>query len=338
MPYKIIFAVFASLVALGAAVAQTEPEASPQAEAEWVNPPPPPPSTIIRVVQEVLKAQSQGKLSLFSAASSTNSSEEYFSVVGISEAQKIFMGEKFNALGEMLSEEGRNLGETYRRWPEFSEEELTQFENTVGTFIGGAIDTFDSIFKETLTPPQLQLVREYNLAMPDIFSRVLQEISDESDDAPIAINFDAYEALDLSEEQRETLARLQEESEAEMQPVWDDVKTLLGDFIEETQKESPNEMAMLRFLGRFNQIKNKVTSLAKKTRENVEANLTPEQKERLAQIREEVPLRLAKIKEELEKKKAEPQDDSWKDAWKPGDPIPEHLKSPQPKRRFPFRL
>ena len=40
-------------------------------------------------------------------------------------------------------------------------------------------------------------------------------------------------------------------------------------------------------------------------------------------------------KEELDKKA---KDDSWKDAWKPGDPLPEGATPPTQERRFPFRM
>jgi len=247
------------------------------------------------------------------------------------------VSEKLKVLGEPFRKEAENLVESANRLHEFSAEELIRFDDAMGSFIENAYDTVDSVVRETLTESQLQLAREYNLVMPGVLERMLAQLSD---DVPsIVTNFDAYEALDLSDEQREVLTKLQKTSQEEMQPLWSEVHVFLEDLFEKAKNaESPEDFDLSGIIAKVNGLKNKAAALAKKTKEQIEANLTPEQKERLSQIREEVPKRIAKIMEELEKKKSEPQDDSWKDAWKPGDPIPEHLQAPEPKRRFPFGL
>ena len=330
MPYKILFAVFVSLFAFGVASAQTEPRAAVNSVVFT-----PGPSTVVRMFQEIWRAENQGKNTTFAIA---NNDDELQSFANISESQWKFLKEKLHDAGESLDEEGRGVMESLNRWQELSEEEIAQHNDTFGTLLEKLFDTTDSIIAETLTPPQLQLIREYQLVVPGTVAEMLAETG--LNIPEILVNFGAYEALDLSEEQKEALAKLQEESQKEMQPIWNDVKALAEYAYEKAQNaKSAEELDIQEIITKAKGILDKAAPLAKKTREQIEESLTPEQKERLAQIREEVPLRLAKIKEELEKKKAEAaKDESWKDAWKPGDPIPEHLKAPEPKRRFPFGL
>ncbi len=262
----------------------------------------------------------------------------FHSLVGISESQQKHLDEKLNRLNDDSFNEAQEKFERVNRWRELSPEELVQADEEVGPFFRTQFEKSDSIFKETLTPPQLQAAREYELTLPSVVSQLVGQISNDPENVPdITLNFDAYQALDLSDEQKEKLAELQKESDKEMQPILDDVKKLMEILLEDqaNDKEPDMEKLTLKVLA----IRDKAASNAKKTKEKLEQNLTPEQRERLAKIREEMPQKLAKIKEELAKKKAEPQrDDSWKDAWKPGDPLPEGVEPQQPKRRFPFGM
>jgi len=74
-----------------------------------------------------------------------------------------------------------------------------------------------------------------------------------------------------------------------------------------------------------------------RARERIREILTPEQRERLEKLGEEIPKKLAQLKDKQESET--PKDEPWKpgaDSWKPGDPIPEHLQAPEPRRRFPM--
>ena len=333
----IIIAVYFVLAVISFGVAQTQPETQPQPEKEPIIFSPGP-STAVRFLQEMLRLDSQGKTTAFYF-----DNEEFQSFVGISEAQQIFLWEKIGEL-ESPDEKEKILVNSLNRWQELPAEELARLEDTYLTLYDEAFNTIDSIFKETLTPSQLQLINEYHLATPGFIAKMVEEIPfiDSDQLAEIGVKFAAYEALDLSDEQKEALAKLQKESEEEMRPLWGEVRTFTDEVYEKAIKAESQKDAMKllqEILPKAIELKDKATAITKKTKEKLEANLTPEQKQRLAQIREKVPKKLAKIKKELEKKKAEaPKDDSWKDAWKPGDPIPEDLQAPEPKRRFPFKL
>ena len=333
---SIIIAVCFVLAVISFGVAQTEPEPKPEKEPIIFSPGP---STSVRAMQEMLRLESQGKHTALYFVED----EEFLPFVGISEAQRIYLRKKLDAHEQFEVENATNFVNSLNRWQELPAEELARFEDAFFTFYEKSVNISDSIFEEALTPSQLQLVSEYHLATPGFIARVFTSIPGADTDqlAEIGVKFAAYEALGLSDEQKEALAKLQKESEEEMRPLWGDAKMFLEDFFEKAKNAESQEDAdklMQEILVKANELKDKATAITKKTKEKLEANLTPEQMERLAQIREEVPKKLAKIKKELEKKKAEAQDDSWKDAWKPGDPIPEHLQAPEPKRRFPFKL
>ncbi|MGL4943665.1 MAG: hypothetical protein ACRC46_10790, partial [Thermoguttaceae bacterium] len=63
------------------------------------------------------------------------------------------------------------------------------------------------------------------------------------------------------------------------------------------------------------------------------AVLTPEQREKLERLTVSVRERLAHL---ATLPKDEPEDDSWKNSWKPGDPIPEGFAPPRKTRGFPM--
>ena len=328
MPHKIIFTLFLALFAGLSAVAQTEPEAPPRVIFS------PGPSTSVRLFQKILRLEEKSPWLLADA-------DEVQAFVGISEAQKNHLNERLKFVDETLNDkEARLLVESLNRWQELPEEEITRLDDALAVVLEKAIDMTDSIVTETLTQPQLQSMREYALVTPSVFEIQLAEILGDGPDhvTEFTVNFGAYEALDLAGEQKETLAKLQKKSQEDMQPVWNDVKTFLESMHEKAQSED-FDFDFQEIIPKIDAIRDRAASLAKQTRETIKEHLTLEQRERLAEIREEVPKRLAKIKEEFEKKKAEAaKDESWKDAWKPGDPIPEDLRVPEPQRRFPFRM
>ncbi len=68
------------------------------------------------------------------------------------------------------------------------------------------------------------------------------------------------------------------------------------------------------------------------------ALLTTEQKAKLDKIREDWPKKLEQLRADWKWKqeKKKPEDDSWRDAWKPGDPVPEGAVAPRIRKPFPF--
>ena len=88
--YAVCFALVAALVAMPLAAAQTEQQ--PEKESVVITSEQLRPSTAVRVLQVMLKAESQGKFT--SADDDDGFHESFKSFIGVSEAQDIFINEK----------------------------------------------------------------------------------------------------------------------------------------------------------------------------------------------------------------------------------------------------
>ena len=314
-----IVLIFLTTIATG--YAQTEPTAKEEEFA--LNPGP---STVIRYFQFAIQKEQQGKtlMSRLDGADST----VYLEMVGLSDTQRKHINDK--SLEFMLKMKA-GAGEAVRqlnRWQELSPEELTAAEDQFFDSYSEAMDDFDSQIRGTMTPVQLQKTLEYELATPSPF------LSDLLKNEEHSMNFAAYDALDLTDEQKKEIDNIKGETNRETEPIFSELKNLATELLSDPTKE-PSESVQAKLMTKLTELREKAKTLVKKSQEKVREKLTTEQREKLDSIREEHAKKIAKIKEELEKKA---KDDSWKDAWKPGDPLPEGAVPPVKERRFPFRM
>jgi Spy/CpxP family protein refolding chaperone len=265
----------------------------------------PSPAFMFRIFQVMHEANREGKLLFGHLLEEEDEDGSLKELLGISEAQRLHFDTKMQAI------EKRFDGDDFDKGPEDdSPDAFAGWEDKEIELYSQAFDEMDTVVRETLTPFQLQALREYDLVNPLDVEEIMLGVS---------TNFDAYEALDLSEEQREQLKEILEEEVAQSQKMFEEIEKTLSN-----PGENLEESGFLE-KGKANAVK---------IREKIQKILTPQQRERLDQLKEEISKKLAQIKE---KKASEPpkEDDSWKDAWKPGDPIPEEFQQPTPPIRFP---
>ncbi len=276
-----------------------------------------PPEMQVRFFLEALKVEAAGKTGFYRWE---NDKAFYHSQLDISEAQSSLLEERVLELENQFNDRFVGLVHRVKNWRELPPEELPELEEEFFGTLTMGWDAFDAAHREILTPEQLERAKELDLALPSpIFG-----------DLDLVVNFAAYEALGLNEEQNEKLAEIQNEMASEQQRFADEFKDFLkkafaGQITDETEINEGTA-----------KIVNEAQARTKKIREAIREILTPEQRKRLDEIREEVPKKLQAFREALKKKQAEnPEDDSWKKSWKPGDPMPEGAVPPRRPSRFP---
>ena len=214
-----------------------------------------------------------------------------------------------------------------------------------------------------LTPEQMQVVREYELAM-------MGEI-------PI-LNPSMFECLDLTEEQKAQMASIKQAMEQEFEAIVEelvqaqdaldmlefDLFDKLGiKFDENGIPVDENGKSLMNNLEALMEIKKKSELIKKEMTANTEARmkqineraggfmrgfkfemfdvLTDEQMERMQRIIDNPPEFIKKRRDQSQKERAgKEKKDKWQpgpDSWKPGDPIPEEYLQQRQERRFPRR-
>ena len=271
-------------------------------------------------VREAIIAESQGKLTLLRLQEGSDEEIAAFcDPAGISESQAIFMKNQLDELGNQLNERAGEIDEFIEtnNIADLSPEMLASLDNDISSIYHDLFAGMDQIAQESLTPEQFNRLREVESMMPSVLEEMLGELYGEEYEN---MNFAIYETLDLSEEQSDELAIIQEEFN-------EDIRRILAEDQAVTENRDANEILLPKTL-------EKIKNLTAAMKSKVHDRLTVEQRERLAKIPEKYAAMIAKAKNESGQ---EPEDDSWKHAWKPGDPIPEGMKVPeQSPRRFPI--
>lgn len=285
----------------------------------------PGPSTMMRMFQFMTVAEQQGKTMFLKLGEN-----EFQHFIGLTPAQELHLGPQLDALEEKYNQTGRDYIEQLNNWQNLSPEALGKLEDEFVAFYDQGLSEASTIVQGTLTPEQIQKAQMHALTVPSMMSQFLGE--------PFMLNFSALEALDLSEEQKEKLAKVQEEMKSETDEFFKELTDTLQTLLPKNGEE-PSEELQKKIMETVGKLQEKGKSLAKKHQTQAEGILTKEQKEKLDTIREEMPKKLAEIREEIAKKaKENPEDESWKDSWKPGDPLPEGAVPPPRKPRFPIRF
>ena len=311
------------LTAIASGQDQTEPAEETKTKSVEFNPGP---TTVIRYMQFFIQREQEGKL--ISLRSETMNPEIYQEMIGFSDTQKKYIGDKQDEIAEKMQSTENEIFEKLNRWQELSPEELTATEDRFFDVLSTAIDELDASLRETMTPVQLQKALEFELAAPSFF------LSSLLGGEELSMNFAAYDALELTDEQKGEIGKIKDEMNKDAESIFSEVKELTTVALSEMEKEFSEE-THVKLFEKLAAISEKAKALVKKSQEKVREKLTKEQREELDSIREEHAKKIAKIKEELAKKA---KDDSWKDAWKPGDPLPEGAVPPVKERRFPIRM
>jgi len=118
----------------------------------------PSPSTMLRAFQVLEEYHQEGRLLFGHIIENPESASEW---AGLSEAQRLHFAAKMEEI------EKRFEGSLLEKGPtEDSPEALIAWENNLVEFYSHGLDEMDASVRETLTPLQLQALREYDLVNP----------------------------------------------------------------------------------------------------------------------------------------------------------------------------
>ncbi len=278
-----------------------------------------------RLMQELLRAESEGKLTFYRFQGEEG--RKFFTTfVGLSEEQEERINKRLAECGEEFPES--DFEERAKKINELSFEEVSQLCDDAIDANLTVFDTVSKIFHEELTPEQIQMMRELELVLSSVL---------EDSDFSLSINFDAYETLELTEEQQAAFAKLRNELEAIQKDFFDLASSKIDDELAGERSEQKENA----FSEKHEKLVKRAETFGGSIQEKIQEILTPSQRERLARIREELPKKIAAIVGKPGNENAtgeQPDDESWKDSWKPGDPMPVKTRSPFPGRRFPAAI
>jgi hypothetical protein len=156
------------------------------------------------------------------------------------------------------------------------------------------------IFHDTLSKEQLQRMRELELILPPIIDCGFE----------FSINFDAYEALELSSDQRDKLHKIQlQHSQLQDQIALSNTDMIKFPFIYHDTLENPlsdnKNTYTQNKLAQKKEIQKKVIKFKVEYQDAINKILTQQQKDKLDKLRKEVPPKLATLHIEALKEIAE---------------------------------
>ncbi len=278
-------------------------------------------------IEELLRAESHGQLaSVRFAEVSEEEQAPYQAALGMTAEQVTSYAQKYEEFNAQAAEVVESFDETMNRFDELSPDEQTAFGAEVRTTMRTLFAEQQEVLTGVLTPAQIQRMQELELVLPSVVSQVM---ADDEEFIPV-LNFAAYEALGLSEEQKEALARIQEESAEEMGDLLKE--KMLNIRIRVASDDPPSEET----LQAFQALSKRGRAMKARLKAKIHALLTKEQTAKLEKLLADWPAKLEQIRADWKaaQAKKKPEDDSWREAWKPGDPVPEGAAEPE--RRFRF--
>ncbi len=207
-----------------------------------------------------------------------------------------------------------------------SPEDLSQIAAELSAVLSGTMDESVKKLQEMLTPEQIMRLRELDFQM----------VSPMAERGFPLINYDAYLALNLNERQQENLDKIRNDFLKEQRQYFEEFAKL---FPAPGTKRTP-EM--------FQELDKKLKSQAEggkklvaRIRASLVTMLDKDQEKRLSELKTNIP---DYVKEYLKKRGMAPKPvdeeaySKWRDAWKPGQPIPPEFREREKARRKPFPM
>ncbi len=263
--------------------------------------------------------------------------------------QKAFMNDpKFKTLQAQMQKLQDPADPFLENAPEEKQQEFAQLQEKITDI---AIRRMNEAIEGEMTPEQKRKMKEFQIS-------TMSEI-------PI-VSPDMFEALDLSEQQRQQLNGIKKELEPEFERNMDDIMDVQFRALDKAYDILDKEGGEIKSPQDFQE---KLVAAHKRVQEenpefkDIEKNivekgrafseklkykmfdvLTDEQMERMGQLIDNPPdyvkKMLAKMKERRGASGGSGGDGAWQpglDSWKPGDPIPEEYKKQRKERRFPSK-
>lgn len=260
------------------------------------------------------------------------------------------------AIHESIRDEIGFEEEEHRRWINTKNVEFFQTLEEVLEPLGERLETIASLdeFDECLAEAnrllydaaekmQVQLLEEIGTERLQKLRKLGLQLSPVLAESGL-LDFKAYEILDLTEEQRKQLEILRQQYVTGLDEIIKEKERLYEQAVdfelkwaeksEEAIKE--NEALILEEAKKLQEqgtkAEEKFQGIVKSVRAKISLLLTPQQTERLEKIIAETPAWLKSTNQT----EAAVEDDSWKDSWKPGDPVPE--KQTKERKAFPLKV
>lgn len=308
-------------------------------------PPTPPDHPVLNeiMLDTMLRAESQGKLTFLRTIDSGEEMRPFFGdavrvYAGISHEQQ----KTLESATDMSDEENTQMeqfSKAFGSYDDLSAEEQGVLGDELRQFVGGAIDGVAARSREVFTDEQWQCLQEIELTQPSGFVSMMSSVFSQMDTAEgnedaaadtsaevreslanLFTNVAAYDALGLTDEQRQKLREIQDAALPERQAMLKDVAKWMS------QSDPPSREVRDAWLAR-------AKSHGTLVKAKLLAVLTPEQREKLERLTVSVRERLAHL---ATLPKDESEEEAWKKSWKPGDPIPEGFSPPRKTRGFPM--
>lgn len=191
---------------------------------------------------------------------------------------------------------------------------------------------YDAIFTarqeklaEIVTPEQLAKMRQLELQQSSLLAQI---------GVPI-FNFDSYLGLGLSKEQEGRLENISSEMLKEQLDLMDDF--IKNASVNPEDRKDPKRLQELA--KKQGEIAEKGKQLISRIKARIIGILTKDQLERLEKLQADLPEFIKnKGKKFGVKAPQEIANDDWKKSWKPGDPIPEHVREREKAKRRLFPM
>ncbi len=201
--------------------------------------------------------------------------------------------------------------------------EIEELTGQIETVLSTVYEQSTAKLLEVVTPQQLAKLRELDLQLGEQMAEM---------GFPV-IKFDAYAALDLTPSQQEKLDKIRAESEVEQLQFMDEFTKMMP---KPGQKPTPEEMKAMQ--EKMEKRGEESKKLIAKIKSRILVILDKKQQAKLEELLKNVPdyvknkLKMQPPSKPVDEKKYE----AWKDAWKPGDPIPEEFRAEEKSSRRAF--
>ena len=267
----------------------------------------------------MLNAYADGSGTLFEM-NQFQRSDEYLSLIGVSKDDMneidLFMREDIQkGMSHRLDPLLMQAGETD------DEAELKKIGDEFASIFSEALDKAKDKFEKTLSPEQITNIRRAHIQLGVMETGLTEQF-------PV-VDFQMYSILDLNDEQKQKIADIRAKYEKEQLAMVDKMmKQSYG--LRKAMEDNPDKMA--EFTKNREKLLEEGKQLVARIKTEIESVLTKSQLADWKKILTDLPPYVIDHRKTHGLPLPDGADDSsWKDSWKPGDPIPDNMR-PAPRK------
>ena len=249
--------------------------------------------------------------------------KEFQRITGTTDAQY----EKFGDFMLEQTKHARPIFDDFRKKFEETDDpnELEKLGVELEDFMIGLNKESTEKMDEIVTPEQLAKIRQLEL----------QQFKGMAEVGFTIINYDAYKGLGLSDQQKEKLHEINDSFREEQ---IGHLEKMLATMNSPADRKDKKKMEELAKVGAENGKNGK--ALNAKIKAKVLTILTDEQTRKLEELLANVPdfIQKRRARMGIPPSQTAKVDDDWKKSWKPGDPLPEHIRQQEKAKRRVFPM